>query len=798
VLRCQGWKNCLVLICTRHFTNLQSCVPLDHRSNANKKTKIKDPLTADVLHESIPDLAVRFINSTCAHIFLTGKAGTGKTTFLKNLGARTHKSFVVVAPTGIAALNAGGVTIHSQFLLPLGSFIPGRNLPFGAGENGNFYTTDTLTRRQPLNSARKQVLRSIELLVIDEVSMLRADLLDAIDARLRAARGNYREPFGGVQLLLIGDLYQLPPVVKGNEAEILKEYYPSPWFYESRALREAGFVYIELDKIYRQQDADFIRLLNNLRNNALTQEDIDLLNAHVRDPNDDLSDVITLTTHNFKADSMNREALKRLESKSHIFEATVNGEFPEHIYPVQYKLELKEGAQIMFVRNDSEGQAYYNGKLATVKRISGDSVEVVMADSGEPFELKKERWENKRYAIDQDSQDLQEEVIGSFEQYPVRLAWAITVHKSQGLTFDRAVIDVRQAFADGQVYVALSRLRSLDGLILLEPVPPSVISTDRSVVSFREQHYRPSELHTVMKQSQRSFVGQIIDRTFDFGDLAKQIKYVTTTLTETVLKNVDTSLPILEELRNTLLSEKDNTLRYRNQLHRLLDEQRISELLERLQKGSAYYTDIIWKTIENLLSHQYGIRDQKRIKTYHNNLEELDQLFTKKLLEIAKIPLLADAVLGDRSEYKFDEVQEALNQRRLAIITALREQPSANKGTSKKRGGKSKKGSSPSTIEITLNYFKEGMSVADIARERGLVPGTIEGHLARAVGEGALDITRWMTDEDLKDISSAASGLSEGFGITDLFKATKGKYSYGKLRAALFHLQREQEEVGSG
>lgn len=751
-----------------------------------------------MLHESIPDLAVRFINSTCAHIFLTGKAGTGKTTFLKNLGARTHKSFVVVAPTGIAALNAGGVTIHSQFLLPLGSFIPGRNLPFGAGENGNFYTTDTLTRRQPLNSARKQVLRSIELLVIDEVSMLRADLLDAIDARLRAARGNYREPFGGVQLLLIGDLYQLPPVVKGNEAEILKEYYPSPWFYESRALREAGFVYIELDKIYRQQDADFIRLLNNLRNNALTQEDIDLLNAHVRDPNDDLSDVITLTTHNFKADSMNREALKRLESKSHIFEATVNGEFPEHIYPVQYKLELKEGAQIMFVRNDSEGQAYYNGKLATVKRISGDSVEVVMADSGEPFELKKERWENKRYAIDQDSQDLQEEVIGSFEQYPVRLAWAITVHKSQGLTFDRAVIDVRQAFADGQVYVALSRLRSLDGLILLEPVPPSVISTDRSVVSFREQHYRPSELHTVMKQSQRSFVGQIIDRTFDFGDLAKQIKYVTTTLTETVLKNVDTSLPILEELRNTLLSEKDNTLRYRNQLHRLLDEQRISELLERLQKGSAYYTDIIWKTIENLLSHQYGIRDQKRIKTYHNNLEELDQLFTKKLLEIAKIPLLADAVLGDRSEYKFDEVQEALNQRRLALITALREQPSANKGTSKKRGGKSKKGSSPSTIEITLNYFKEGMSVADIARERGLVPGTIEGHLARAVGEGALDITRWMTDEDLKDISSAASGLSEGFGITDLFKATKGKYSYGKLRAALFHLQREREEVGSG
>ncbi|HEX7017079.1 MAG TPA: helix-turn-helix domain-containing protein [Cyclobacteriaceae bacterium] len=758
-------------------------------------------MTTEVLYEDIPDLAVRFINSTCAHIFLTGKAGTGKTTFLRNLGTQTHKSFVVVAPTGIAALNAGGVTIHSQFLLPLGSFIPGRNLPFGAGDNGNFYTTDTLTRRQPLNSTRKQVLRSIELLVIDEVSMLRADLLDAIDARLKAARGNYTQPFGGVQLLLIGDLYQLPPVVKGSEAEILKEYYPSPWFYESHALREAGFVYIELDKIYRQQDADFIRLLNNLRNNALTHDDIELLNTHVLDPDDDPGEVITLTTHNFKADSMNREALKRLEGKSHIFEATINGEFPEHIYPVQQKLELKEGAQIMFVRNDSEGQAYYNGKLATVKRISGGKVEVVMADSGEPFELKKERWENKRYSVDEDSRDLNEEVIGSFEQFPIRLAWAITVHKSQGLTFERAIIDVRQAFADGQVYVALSRLRSLDGLVLRERVPPSVISTARSVLSFREQHHRPSELPAVMKQSQLLFIGQIIDRTFDFGELLKQIRYVSGNLTDTVLKNVDASLSILEELKNTLSNEKDNTFRYRNQLHRLLEERRTPELLERLHKGSAYYADIIWKAIERLLSHQYGIRDQKRIKMYHNNLEELDQLFTKKLVDIAKIPMLADAVLENRSEYRFDDLRETINQKRLAFITALREQPSAKKTkkeTSKKRGSKSRKGSSPSSVEITLNYFKEGMSVADIARERGLVPGTIDAHLAKAVIEGVFDIMSWMTEEELKDISTTAGALPEGFSTTDLFRATKGKYSYGKLRAALFQLQRDREEVENG
>lgn len=741
-------------------------------------------MTSDVLQESIPDVAVRFINSTCAHIFLTGKAGTGKTTFLRNLAERTHKPFAVVAPTGIAALNAGGVTIHSQFLLPLGSFIPGRNLPFGVGENGNFYTTETLTRRHPLNSARKQVLRSIELLVIDEVSMLRADLLDAVDARLKAARGNYRQAFGGVQLLLIGDLYQLPPVVKGSEAETLKEFYKTPWFYESRALQQAGFVYIELDKIYRQQDADFIRLLNNLRNNALTQEDIDLLNTRVQDPGDDTGEVITLTTHNFKADNMNREALRKLEAQSHIFEATVDGEFPEHIYPVQSRLELKEGAQIMFVRNDSEGHAYYNGKLATVKRISGGTVEVVMADSGEPFELKKERWENKRYAIDQDSKDLNEEVIGSFEQFPVRLAWAITVHKSQGLTFDRAVIDVRQAFADGQVYVALSRLRSMDGLILRERVPPSVISTDKSVMSFREQHHRPAALPAIMKESQRAFVGQVIDRTFDFHDVTKQIQYVIGNLSETVLKNVDDARPILEELRTTLLNEKDNTLRYRNQLHGLLQELKTPELLERLRKGSAYYAGILWNAVERLLTHRYGVLDQKRIKTYHNHLEELDQLFTKKMVEVAKIPLLAEAVLENRSEYNFDQTQDTFNQKRLALITALRELSSAIKTSPKKRRGKSKKESSVPTVDITLEYYRKGMSIPDIAQERGLVPSTIEGHLGRAIIEGRLDIRDWITEEELKDISTAAARLPEGFGITDLFKAMKGKYSYGKLRAA--------------
>ncbi|MDH4058255.1 MAG: AAA family ATPase, partial [Cyclobacteriaceae bacterium] len=304
---------------------------------------------------SLIESAVMFINTTSSHIFLTGKAGTGKTTFLKNLAKNTHKSFLIVAPTGIAALNAGGVTIHSQFLLPHGTFLPERTLHQNFSFAGNYFAQDTLAKKHPLNSARKQVLRSIDLLVIDEVSMLRADLLDAIDYRLKAARGNFFQRFGGVQLLLIGDLYQLPPVVKREEEMLLQNYYPSPWFYEAHALRDDSFVYIELDKIFRQHDEDFISILNNLRNNIITPSDIEELNRHYRAPEEigNLKEVITLTTHNYKADDLNLKALWELDTPSYYFDARIDGDFPESMYPAQQRLELKEGAQIMFIKNDT-------------------------------------------------------------------------------------------------------------------------------------------------------------------------------------------------------------------------------------------------------------------------------------------------------------------------------------------------------------------------------------------------------------------------------------------------------------
>jgi ATP-dependent exoDNAse (exonuclease V) alpha subunit len=405
------------------------------------------------------EIAAHFINSTNSPVFLTGKAGTGKTTFLRNLIELTHKSHVVLAPTGIAALHAKGVTIHSQFLLPLGGFLPTREPEGNFGTNANFYTQYTLGKRHNLNSARKNVLKSVDLLIIDEVSMLRADVLDAIDYRMKSVKRNFNEPFGGAQVLMIGDLFQLPPIVKDHEWQLLGKFYKSMHFYEALALKASGMVYVELDQIFRQKDEKFIHILNNLRNNKTTAEDISFLNKFYKTPEEikTLKDTIIITTHNFKAEEHNQKELESLKTKSHFFEANVEKDFPENLFPLPKSLELKEGSQIMFIKNDTSGLSdFFNGKMAFVKTINGEKVTVVMADNHLEYTLKREVWENKKYAVNDATKELEEQVIGTFEQYPVKLAWSVTVHKSQGLTFDKAIIDVGQAFAAGQVYVALN------------------------------------------------------------------------------------------------------------------------------------------------------------------------------------------------------------------------------------------------------------------------------------------------------------------------------------------------------
>ncbi len=747
--------------------------------------------------EDLLAAAAQFINTTSGHIFLTGKAGTGKTTFLKNLGKLTHKSLIVVAPTGIAALNAGGVTIHSQFLLPPFTFLPDRSLPDDFSENGKFINQNTLARKHPLNSARKQVLRAIDLLVIDEVSMLRADLLDAIDYRMKAARGNFRQSFGGAQVLFIGDLYQLPPVVKNEEWETLRNYYTSAWFYEAKALQADPLVYIELDKIFRQHDPVFINILNGLRNNVATSEDIDALNAHYKTEEEisEMSEVITLTTHNYKADEINQKELRNLTTSSLFIEARIEGEFPESMYPVLQKIELKEGAQIMFVRNDSEEKKYFNGKLATIKQFSGTDVWVEMAETHTRYLLKRERWENKKYTVNEDTRDLEEDVVGAFEQYPIKLAWAITVHKSQGLTFDKAIIDVGQAFADGQVYVALSRLRTLEGLVLRTRLHPSVISTDQLVVAFVKSNHRPGQLGEVMKERQQQFIRQLLNKTFDFSFLIKDIRYILKDQVEEGFSE-GTMKPVLLQIAETLESENANTEKFKWQLTDLINANDSKALMERIRKGSAYYKAHIFQIIKTLLHHLEVMKQQKRVKTYVTQLTDLDQAFSKKWEEVDKAGFLIEAILNGQEKFEFESLTLQRAEERGMLLAEIRkqvekEEPMVPKRKPRKKRkaesglDESKPGDDRTTYDITLDLLNSGMTVAQIAGDRGLVAGTIESHLAKAVAAGHVSIFKFMPEESVLEIIAARRTLPEGSSSKDLYNILNGKFGYGQLRAVM-------------
>ncbi len=745
--------------------------------------------------------AARFINTTSSHIFLTGKAGTGKTTFLRNIGEITHKNYIVVAPTGIAALNAGGVTIHSQFLLPPVTFLPDRSLPNDVTDNGRVLNQTVLSRKHPLNSARKKVLRSIDLLVIDEVSMLRADLLDAIDYRMKAARGNFRQSFGGVQVLFIGDLYQLPPVVRNEEQEILCRYYNSAWFYEAKALLSDPLVYIELDKIFRQHDQDFIDILNNLRNNTVTNQDIEILNQHYKTEEEinELKEIITLTTHNYKADELNQKDLRNLDTPSHLFDAHVEGDFPESMYPVMSQMELKEGAQIMFIRNDAtEEKKYFNGKLAIVKKISEEGIIVEMAGNHDEYVLETVRWENKRYTVESETHDLSEEVIGAFEQYPIKLAWAITVHKSQGLTFERAIIDVGQAFADGQVYVALSRLRSLNGLVLRTRIHPSAISTDKQVAAFAQANHHPHLLDDVMKTKQRIFLRQQLENTFDFSSLLKEIQYVQKDQ-EVEGFDEDSMKPVLTQLGEALEVQRANTEIFRRQLVELLNTNNSAQLLERIAKGREYYRAFFLNLLRILLEHLEIMKQQKRVKTYVTQLGELDQAVSKKLEEVDSMLILTEGMMQGQTKFDFSALAKQRVDGRGAILAEIKinqgDQSSRTRKRKKERKVKIKNGIS--TFDITMEMFIKGMTIDQIAKERELVPSTIEGHLGKAIEAKRIDISALVNEAELKEITGVIEYLPTGFISKDLYDGLRGKYGYGKLRAVMGHLKSQEDALNT-
>ncbi|WP_430406085.1 helix-turn-helix domain-containing protein [Fluviicola sp.] len=741
----------------------------------------------------------RFINQTNSPVFLTGKAGTGKTTLLKKIVETTHKNTVIVAPTGIAALNAGGVTIHSFFQLPFSSFIPEFISDGLVAGNTKFESKETLKRHFHFNKTRQNLIRNVELLIIDEVSMLRADLLDAIDWTLRNVRKN-NSPFGGLQVLFIGDLLQLPPVIKPEEWSVLQKYYRGIFFFNAQVLQEQAPVYIELEKIFRQDDQLFIDLLNNLRNNQVTIEDQKLLEKYVNPTFDSTKEegYITLTTHNSKADLMNATALNSLKEKSVTYTAEIKGDFPPHLFPLEKETELKVGAQIMFIKNDiSFEKNFYNGKMGVVKSLTKDEIEVFFKEEKRSITVEKYEWNNIKYTLNEQKGEIEEEVLGTFVHYPIKLA--ITIHKSQGLTFDKAVLDVSNVFAPGQAYVALSRLRSLAGLVLLKPLSMNGLVNDQSVVSYSSNKAPEERMQLYLDQETARFVYTSLIQAFDWYDYTT--KWATFELgfknqgpkTE---KGKDVSW-VVNQLQ-TVHATFDAARKFQNQLSNLFSKEKPewNFIYERVQAAYQYFFKPLDAQVYSIMKRRYELAKIKKTKSYSEELEELEQEVVAVVHRLMKGRLLMEAILNGKpftketvksaeiTNYviaKGHSIQQELRANRSMMDEMMEEEFVDVIKLVKAKKVKEEKVVKKNTYEITLELFEEGKSMEEIANERQLGISTIEGHFAKLIQQEKIDITDVL---DPKRISEIESYLEEAEGKTlgTLKEELGDKVSYGELK----------------
>ena len=532
-------------------------------------------------NNAIFKLAADFINQTSEHVFLTGKAGTGKTTFLKFIKENTYKNAIVAAPTGVAAINAGGVTLHSLFQLPFEPYLPGVSNP----------AKKTFFR---FSEPKIDLLCQLDLLIIDEVSMLRVDVLDCIDDVLRRVRHNYR-PFGGIQVLYIGDMFQLPPVAKDDEWELLKTYYESTFFFHSHVIKKTEPVYIELKTIYRQGDPVFVDLLNRIRNNIATPDDLYELNKRYN-PNftpKEEDNYIILTTHNYRSDVINRRKLEELQAKEYVFTGNIEGDFPDFSLPTDMELRLKTGAQVMFIRNDPEG-LFVNGTITTISRIVDGQIYVYLQEQDEEIAVLKEEWENMRYSLNKESGKIEEEKLGSFTQYPLRLAWAITIHKSQGLTFEKAIIDAGASFAAGQTYVALSRCTSLNGIVLYSKIRPNSILTNDHAIKFSQTEKDEKELLRLFRAGKKKYWTERLLLYFDWRPMYEILHNFDKLVEDKAEQEYETAKILFDGFRQKIREWEEITIKFQQQLTQIIqqgttEDEIISLLKIRCRKALVYF-----------------------------------------------------------------------------------------------------------------------------------------------------------------------------------------------------------------